>query len=160
MDEIRWSEVKTCRVSCEPRQFLKAIQIWVEKPHVVNRRLAASVPLGSAVETECNAVNAFLKQDFTTHDCEALIRDFLRAQQTTELRNTDTDHARTQLNLDRTTPTALPIPCPNSVRVCARKLIPKAKKVSAQTAKTDDSAGVDKEDVLFEFIMLGKMNYN
>ena len=45
METIKWQELKGIAASCEEKTFLKAIEIWLQKPHVVNRRLAGAVIL-------------------------------------------------------------------------------------------------------------------
>lgn len=43
MESTKWLELKEIKASCEEKTFLKAVEIWLQKPQVVNRRLAGAV---------------------------------------------------------------------------------------------------------------------
>ena len=142
MDSIQWSNTRNCRTNCDSKRFWKAVQIWVQKPHVVNRRLAAAVILGVVHETSRTLDSLFselLKSPVTFQNCDKLqkfIYSHLRLESDVEgggAKGSD------DLSL---------------LKICVRKLIPKGKIKPNEVAERNESGDTDS---IIEVVILGKM---
>ncbi|XP_038054849.1 probable tRNA (uracil-O(2)-)-methyltransferase [Patiria miniata] len=69
MEVINWQNVKSIETSCVEKTFSKAIEIWLLKPHVVNRRLSGAVVL-YRTRTNDGLTLGKLIQKFSTTSCE------------------------------------------------------------------------------------------
>ncbi|XP_072024420.1 probable tRNA (uracil-O(2)-)-methyltransferase [Amphiura filiformis] len=148
MDSVRWSNIKSCQTNCDPKQFWKAIQIWVEKPHVVNRRLAAAVSVGTVFRTSSTVNSAFkelLKNNDTFKDCNK-VQEFVNTQlcldevNAKEQTNSKVENELEDLSL---------------LKVSVRKLIPKGIINPNEGTRTNETADRDStiEIVLLDYTL-------
>ncbi|XP_022104593.1 probable tRNA (uracil-O(2)-)-methyltransferase [Acanthaster planci] len=73
MEGINWRNIRGIVTSCGVETFMKAVEIWLLKPHVVNRRLSGAVVVCRTHTTCKNSAATTLRQlikQFSTTSCE------------------------------------------------------------------------------------------